>query len=514
MDQQISRVLTKGLAEGLNPRDIGKNIADRVDKIGRTRGVLIARTETINIHQNAALNEYYSIEKSTGEVVLAQWRATLDSRVRDTHLARNLVVYTKEEAYALLGEPNCRCAILPYIPVTQGMPEKATDAARKACHGAIVSRAMREKGLAKQKLLKEVGEEVPGKEEPPPTKPKELTPYEKTKADWLKAKETLAQTTGTKSVIDKATAAERMAYYAHVETMPLDEYRAVRHECLMDMMTDSAKKMPVFNEWMTTHIRPGMETVPFDVLDQLRQNRVKITIEKTSKNNCYQPDEKLVCLRAENLKNPGAGFSKRYEFTVAHEMFHAIDHMFNGFTKGGWIGQEKMLGMIWRDGPVFKMEKDGKVLREAYTQYIDHFGQETAVMKGMNGRDILYYKGGWVNWYEGRIYEGYGNGVEWITRNAEYNHGFELGKVLYRDKLVKIKADLEKAREMGEKAVASMLEKDLAKLESIGASNYANTTALSNDQEDASREYPVMVDFMRKNFGRYRRLMGGKEVIE
>ncbi len=133
MDQQISRELTRGIAQGLNPRDIGDKIADRVEKIGATRGRLIARTETIHVHAQAALNEYYSVEQNTGEVVLIQWSATMDSRTRDTHIERHNRVYTKEEAYALIGEPNCRCALLPYIPAIQGVPEKASDAAMAVC---------------------------------------------------------------------------------------------------------------------------------------------------------------------------------------------------------------------------------------------------------------------------------------------------------------------------------------------------------------------------------------------
>src|SRR5574340_725973 len=37
MDQQISRVLSQGLVEGRNPREIARMITDRVDKIGITR---------------------------------------------------------------------------------------------------------------------------------------------------------------------------------------------------------------------------------------------------------------------------------------------------------------------------------------------------------------------------------------------------------------------------------------------------------------------------------------------
>lgn len=137
MDRQISRILTRALAEGKNPREIGALIADRVDKVGLTRGTLIARTETIHVHQQAALNEYYSLEEQTGEVILVQWSATQDSRTRDTHMARHGRVYTKEEAYPLLGEPNCRCALKPWIPATMGMPAKATDKAREICRRVL-----------------------------------------------------------------------------------------------------------------------------------------------------------------------------------------------------------------------------------------------------------------------------------------------------------------------------------------------------------------------------------------
>lgn len=151
MDQQISRELAKGIMEGLNPRDIGERIGDRIEAIGATRGRLIARTEVINVHAQAALNEYYSAEKTTGEVVLVQWKATHDSRVREKHLDRDMGVYTKEEAYALIGEPNCRCALLPYIPAVQGMPAKATAAARKVCKSAIEDLDEREKKLLEKK---------------------------------------------------------------------------------------------------------------------------------------------------------------------------------------------------------------------------------------------------------------------------------------------------------------------------------------------------------------------------
>lgn len=155
MDQQISRTLAEGLAQGLNPRQIGDKIADRVEKIGGTRGRLIARTEVINVHQQAALNEYYATENATGEVVLIEWNATMDSRTRDTHAERHGRVYTKEEAYALIGEPNCRCSLLPYIPAVQGMPQKVTQAAKEAAQKAIDKSDLEEKAKSRKATEKE-----------------------------------------------------------------------------------------------------------------------------------------------------------------------------------------------------------------------------------------------------------------------------------------------------------------------------------------------------------------------
>lgn len=145
MDKAISQILTRGMAEGLNPREIGKLLAEGVPDLhigspfrkAEVRGALIARTEVIHTHARAGLNEYESIEASTGEVVLVQWLATKDGRTRpgharlvDPHRGYDGLVMTRQEAYARTGEPNCRCALTPWVPRTMGWPEKMTDAAR------------------------------------------------------------------------------------------------------------------------------------------------------------------------------------------------------------------------------------------------------------------------------------------------------------------------------------------------------------------------------------------------
>lgn len=115
MKAQMGRELAKGMAEGRSPYDIAYKLKDRVDKIGITRSRLIARTEVIFSHNSAAINEYDSLEGIIGEEIKVQWWTALDERVRASHRLRHAKIYTKKRAQELIGEPACRCTLLPWI---------------------------------------------------------------------------------------------------------------------------------------------------------------------------------------------------------------------------------------------------------------------------------------------------------------------------------------------------------------------------------------------------------------
>jgi SPP1 gp7 family putative phage head morphogenesis protein len=110
---QISRVLALGIAEGRGVEAVAREMAGRCDKIGRTRARLIARTEMVRAFNEAKLKEYEAHEIRSGEAVKVQWWTALDERVRDSHKDRHGKVYTKRVAVGMLGEPNCRCSLLP-----------------------------------------------------------------------------------------------------------------------------------------------------------------------------------------------------------------------------------------------------------------------------------------------------------------------------------------------------------------------------------------------------------------
>lgn len=114
MKAQMGRELAKGMGEGRSPYDIAYKLKDRVDKIGITRARLIARTEVIFAHNSAAVNEYESLEGLIGEEIKVQWWTALDERVRASHRERHGRIYKKQRAQELIGEPNCRCTLLPW----------------------------------------------------------------------------------------------------------------------------------------------------------------------------------------------------------------------------------------------------------------------------------------------------------------------------------------------------------------------------------------------------------------
>ncbi len=133
MDKQISRILAQGLAEGRNPNQLARQMTNRIDKIGITRSRLIARTEVVQTHNEATLNEFEVQSAILDEEIFSEWDTAGDERVRETsppdpagnvgHRARNGNVYTREVALRLIGEPNCRCALIPYIESIHGTTE-------------------------------------------------------------------------------------------------------------------------------------------------------------------------------------------------------------------------------------------------------------------------------------------------------------------------------------------------------------------------------------------------------
>lgn len=124
MSQQMNRVLAQGLLTGESPRTIARLLNDRVDKIGRTRSILLARTEIVNAHNLGKIMEGKALSDILGEEVVYLWQDSNDGKVRPEHVFRDGKYYSFARILTLIGEPNCRCAVTS-TPIS-AVPEGAT----------------------------------------------------------------------------------------------------------------------------------------------------------------------------------------------------------------------------------------------------------------------------------------------------------------------------------------------------------------------------------------------------
>jgi len=145
MEQQMSRTLADGLAHGLGPREIARNLNNTVTELGAKRSLVIARTEIINSYAEGQLDSFDML--NVEEVgVMAEWSTAGDDRVCD--LCNDLlgVVLTVKEARGLLPRhPNCRCAWLPAMVGEKAAGRKTTQTQIKS---SINKSAKGQKGWA------------------------------------------------------------------------------------------------------------------------------------------------------------------------------------------------------------------------------------------------------------------------------------------------------------------------------------------------------------------------------
>lgn len=127
MDSQMSRILSQGLLDGSNPRDIAKLMTDTIGKLSRTRAETVARTEIIFAHAEGQLDSFQKL--GIAELgIMAEWSTAGDDRVCPECSAMAGSVYKTEDAHGLIPfHPNCRCT---WIPSMQKAPEEKVTAGK------------------------------------------------------------------------------------------------------------------------------------------------------------------------------------------------------------------------------------------------------------------------------------------------------------------------------------------------------------------------------------------------
>lgn len=101
MSQQVSRVLADGMAQGLGPRAIARNLSNTITGITRQRALVMARTEIIAAHSEGQLDSFEDLGvKEVG--VMAEWSTAGDDRVCAQCADLEGVVLTVKEARGLI----------------------------------------------------------------------------------------------------------------------------------------------------------------------------------------------------------------------------------------------------------------------------------------------------------------------------------------------------------------------------------------------------------------------------
>lgn len=160
MATQMKRILVEGLVQGQNPREMARALANRVDKIGKTRAILIARTEIIRAHAEGQLD---SLEKlGVAEVnVAVEWSTAKDERVcPKCQPLQGMVLSIKQARGMIPRHPACRCAWVPANVGEGKVGQKRTKEAVKAAQDASIKAEIPKRSkrtLAQQKLASSWG---------------------------------------------------------------------------------------------------------------------------------------------------------------------------------------------------------------------------------------------------------------------------------------------------------------------------------------------------------------------
>ena len=163
--RKAERVLTHGIAQGLNPNEVGRNLRNLTGET-LTRTQTIARTEMIRANRQASGDVYRQSKVVTGWY----WQANLDNRTCFACAMMSGTVHTNEET--LDGHPRCRCRMIPKtlswaelgfdsVPDTHYVPRNGsewfdglTDDAKRSILGPEKLKALQSGEVTKKDLVR------------------------------------------------------------------------------------------------------------------------------------------------------------------------------------------------------------------------------------------------------------------------------------------------------------------------------------------------------------------------
>jgi len=456
MDQQISRVLSQGMADGKNPRELArlltKTITGPVGDLGitdtlgrfipaRRRAELLARTEIIRSHHVATINEYRHWEVE-GVRVRAEWQTAGDHRVCGDCASLQGKVFKLEEIENMIPlHPLCRCIALP-LEVKPTRPV--------------------EEGVISEELLEERRQAL------------------------IRAELELKQAQkARKGVFDAVTIRDdaKIRYVTSLKQVKPEMYLEERKEIIEKIVKKPRSLSPrQFSSSMKKVIQ-GFDYVPYDVLYGLERQGLRITFERNVRPYYFGPDNKIVL-----------DFKGRFD-TIAHEIGHAIDDMVMNRRFDGVEVPFKDSGLLGRGNIYVSKDK----IEELRAEFRSLSSGKTARYKNGDG---TYWKNNWLDNYEGRIYTSGSPralGDEWWASNCQRYSVYRQRLLEFDKKLKSAKAEWE-AAERGTRTTAEYkrrMKEKYEKLKAKGAEGYA---AELSKWDKARERYPKLTNFIEESF--------------
>jgi len=122
---ELGRVLSQGVEDGLNPRDVARDIRKRFG-ITERRAETIARTEVGSALRRATRDETQDARERLGIQTAMLWFSALSPTTRVSHARRHSLTYSPQEVaefYSQGGESvNCKCSQQPVLLNEDGTP--------------------------------------------------------------------------------------------------------------------------------------------------------------------------------------------------------------------------------------------------------------------------------------------------------------------------------------------------------------------------------------------------------
>lgn len=123
--RDLANTLMQGMAQGLNPRDIAKNIRKTID-ISESRARTIARTEITNALRQARMDEDDSAGENLGIRTKQMHLSAFSPTTREDHAKRSGNLYTTEEQREWWSFSknvvNCKCTTIAVLVDDEGKP--------------------------------------------------------------------------------------------------------------------------------------------------------------------------------------------------------------------------------------------------------------------------------------------------------------------------------------------------------------------------------------------------------